>query len=550
MSRLLKIWLLAIAFIALGFLPVFAQTTEETVPPAQTTQSEEQSELESAEVNATTSFDVTTASEAAPKFNLNDPALSEALAAREAAEQAIVEAVLKAQEKSTEDSLKDVAVTEEADAKASLLDPINLKDLGQKLLNKIIAWLTSVPFLAQVGVIILAYFLAPIIAGMSKKRIFLFNKNPSDDVKLKPIRDILYRARALLRPIFLVGLLALFALILKNVPLAGQDWLVKLVQGLAVVFLLFSAIKEFAPNDLIRKAATWILIPIALLMVFGYFDDFKNILNSTELMAMGGTPITLMTVILLVIFGGLFFKLGNVLNSRGQDVIRSQETLDVTTREVVAKLFQIVLFALVFIMVLGAAKVPLSGLVVIFSALSLGVGLGLQPIAANFVSGMIILFDRSVKVGDFVMMEDEKFGRVKAINMRSTTVATADGKDIIVPNTSFTEGAYENWTHDSPLQRYEVDFSVAYDTDLDALVPIIRDAILEHPDVLAEPDLPSVEFRSFGDNGVNMCVEFWCEGVDDGPNKFTSDAGFIVWRTLKANNIEIPFPQRVIKTLK
>jgi len=549
-SRLLKIWLLAIAFIALGFLPVFAQTTEETVPPAQTTQSEEQSELESAEVNATTSFDVTTASEAAPKFNLNDPALSEALAAREAAEQAIVEAVLKAQEKSTEDSLKDVAVTEEADAKASLLDPNNLKDLGQKLLNKIIAWLTSVPFLAQVGVIILAYFLAPIIAGMSKKRIFLFNKNPSDDVKLKPVRDILYRARALLRPIFLVGLLALFALILKNVPLAGQDWLVKLVQGLAVVFLLFSAIKEFAPNDLIRKAATWILIPIALLMVFGYFDDFKNILNSTELMAMGGTPITLMTVILLVIFGGLFFKLGNVLNSRGQDVIRSQETLDVTTREVVAKLFQIVLFALVFIMVLGAAKVPLSGLVVIFSALSLGVGLGLQPIAANFVSGMIILFDRSVKVGDFVMMEDEKFGRVKAINMRSTTVATADGKDIIVPNTSFTEGAYENWTHDSPLQRYEVDFSVAYDTDLDALVPIIRDAILEHPDVLAEPDLPSVEFRSFGDNGVNMCVEFWCEGVDDGPNKFTSDAGFIVWRTLKANNIEIPFPQRVIKTLK
>lgn len=550
MSRLLKIWLLAIAFIALGFLPVFAQTTEETVPPAQTTQSEEQSELESAEVNATTSFEVTTASEATPKFNLNDPALSEALAAREAAEQAIVEAVLKAQENSADDSLKDVAVTEEADAKASLLDPNNLKDLGQRLLNKIIAWLTSVPFLAQVGVIVLAYFLAPIIAGMSKKRIFLFNKNPSDDVKLKPIRDILYRARALLRPIFLVGLLALFALILKNVPLAGQDWLVKLVQGLAVVFLLFSAIKEFAPNDLIRKAATWILIPIALLMVFGYFDDFKNILNSTELMAMGGTPITLMTVILLVIFGGLFFKLGNVLNSRGQDVIRSQETLDVTTREVVAKLFQIVLFALVFIMVLGAAKVPLSGLVVIFSALSLGVGLGLQPIAANFVSGMIILFDRSVKVGDFVMMEDEKFGRVKAINMRSTTVATADGKDIIVPNTSFTEGAYENWTHDSPLQRYEVDFSVAYDTDLDALVPIIRDAILEHPDVLAEPDLPSVEFRSFGDNGVNMCVEFWCEGVDDGPNKFTSDAGFIVWRTLKANNIEIPFPQRVIKTLK
>jgi small-conductance mechanosensitive channel len=491
-------------------------------------------------------------SDITPKFNLDDPALSEALAAREAAEQAIVAAVLKAQQETASDDIKggttDIDV--EASEKASMFDPDNLKEIGQKLLDKAIAWLTSRPFLAQVGAIILAYFFAPIIAGMAKKRIFLFNRQPADDVKLKPVRDVIYRASALLRPILLVGLLALFALILKNVPMAGQDWLVKIVQGLAVVFLLFSAIKEFAPNDLVRKAATWVLIPLALLMVFGYFDDFKNILNSTELMAMGGTPITLMTVILLVIFGGIFFKMGNVLNSRGQDVIRSQETLDVTTREVVAKLFQMVLFTLVFILVLGAAKVPLSGLVVIFSALSLGIGLGLQPIAANFVSGLIILFDRSVKVGDFVMMEDEKFGRVKAINMRSTTVATADGKDIIVPNTSFTEGAYENWTHDSPLQRYEVDFSVAYDTDLDALVPLIRDAVLEHPDVLGEPDLPSVEFRAFGESSINMCVEFWCEGVDDGPNKFTSDVGFIVWRTLKANNIEIPFPQRVIKTLK
>jgi len=541
-------------FFALGTGYVWAQTTEEVPPSAQSTAQDSVQQASPddivPEVSDQTAIEAAAAPKDTPKFDLDDPALAEALAAREAAEQAIIAAVLKSQEQSLSGDAEQAPITEGALEKASLMDPENLKEIGQNLLNKIIAWLSSVPFLAQLGAIIFAYFLAPIMAGMSKKRIFLFSKKPADDVKLKPARDILFRARALLRPIVLVGLLALFALILKNVPIAGQDWLVKLVQGLAVVFLLFSAIKEFAPNDLVRKAATWILIPIALLMVFGYFDDFKNVLNSTELMAMGGTPITLMTIILLVIFGGLFFKLGNVVNSRGQDVIRSQDTLDVTTREVVAKLFQMILFTLVFILVLGAAKVPLSGLVVIFSALSLGIGLGLQPIAANFVSGLIILFDRSVKVGDFVMMEDEKFGRVKAINMRSTTVMTADGKDIIVPNTSFTEGAYENWTHDSPLQRYEVDFTVSYDTDLDALVPIVRDAVLEHPDVLGEPDLPSVEFRSFGDNGVNMCVEFWCEGVDDGPNKFTSDAGFIIWRTLKANNIEIPFPQRVIKTLK
>ena len=237
-------------------------------------------------------------------------------------------------------------------------------------------------------------------------------------------------------------------------------------------------------------------------------------------------------------------------NVKGQSAIRSQENLDAGVREIVAKLFQIVLFVIIFFLVVGAAGIPLSGLVVVFSALGLGIGFGLQPIAANFISGLIILFDRSVKIGDYVNMEGEKFGRVKAINIRSTTVATADGKDIIVPNTKFTEDAYENWTHDNPLQRYEVDFGVAYDTDLDALIPLVRDAVLEHEAVLREPDVPSVEFRSFGDSAINMCVEFWAEGIDDGPNKFTSDVGLIIWRTLKANNIEIPFPQRVVKNIK
>jgi len=174
--------------------------------------------------------------------------------------------------------------------------------LGQKIADKLIGWLTSIPFLAQIGALVLTYFLAPIIASLIRKRVFLFSAAPSEDTKLKVIRDIIYRGRTLLRPILLVGFLALFALILKNIPIAGQDWLVKIVQGLA------------------------------------------------------------MTVILLVIFGALFFKVGNIVNTRGQDAIRSQETLDVSTREVVAKIFQIILFTVIFILVLGAAKVPLSGI--------------------------------------------------------------------------------------------------------------------------------------------------------------------------------------------
>ncbi len=424
------------------------------------------------------------------------------------------------------------------------------KALGKKILDKVLGWLTSPVFLAQIGAVFLAWFLSPIFTKAIRKRVFLFRDPPEKDVKLRLIRDYIYRSREFLRAAIQVALLALFAVILKNIPILGQDWLVKLAQGLAVVFLLYSIIKTFITNEMVQKLAIWIAIPIALLMVFGYFDNLTAFLKGTELMRMGDTPITLMTVLQLGIFGALFFKLGGIANDKGQRAIRSQESLDSSTREVVSKIFQIVLFGIIFILVMGAAKVPLSGLVVIFSALSLGIGLGLQPVAANFVSGMIILFDRSVRVGDFVSLGDGSQGFVEAINMRSTTVETADGKDIMVPNTTFIENSYENWTHKDPRQRYEVYFSVAYNTDIDRLEDIVIPVFTNHPSVLDEPEKPDLELREFAPSGINFAVEFWCSGIDDGPNKFTSDLNFAIWRVLRENNILMPLPQTEVRLLK
>ena len=524
-------------WMTLSFQPAFAQDEAATIaaPAPEAAQEVSQAAVEAAKP----------AVQAPAAIDLNDVALKEALDARAAADQAIIDALQAQRANAAQGGSFEGG--EDAPKKSFIpTSPEDIKALASSLSQTVIGWLTSISFLAQIGAIALAYFIAPFLAKSAKKRIFLFREPPADDVKLKLVRDRVYALGQFLRTIFLVALLATFAVILKTVPAAGQDWLVKLAQGLVVVFLIYSIIKTSIQNPLFKKLATWIVIPLALLAVFGYFDNLIDGLNGATFMQMGDTPITAMTLVRLAIFGALFFWLGNLSNSKGQEAIRSQETLDAGVREIVAKMFQILLFIILIVLVMSFAGIPLSGLVVIFSAVGLGIGFGLQPIAANFISGMIILFDRSVKVGDFVNMEDDKFGRVKAINMRSTTVATADGIDIIIPNTSFTENAYENWTHDSPLQRYEVDFSVAYNTDLDALVPIIHKAVLAHEDVLTEPDEPSVEFRAFTDNGIHMCVEFWAEGIDDGPNKFTSDVGFILLRTLREHNIEIPYPQRVV----
>ena len=422
-----------------------------------------------------------------------------------------------------------------------------LQARAEAWLSQGLTWLQSPPFLAQLGAVVAVVILAPVLARIIRRKVPLLAAPPAPDASLLKVRQVVFRAGAVLRALLLVVLLAVAAAALKAA--VGQDWLVKIAQSLATVFLVYRAIKEFVADPFYAKIATWVLVPLSLILVLGFWDDFTQILDSTVLLPMGDSPITALTVSKLAVFGGLFFWLGSLGNKRGQDAIRAQESLDVGVREIAAKLFQIVLFAVVFFVVMSSAGIPLSGLAVAFGAVGLGIGLGLQPVAANFVSGLIILLDRSVRVGDFVSLDDGQEGFVEAINMRSTTVETTDGKDIMVPNTVFIENAYQNWTHKDPRQRYEVHFSVTYDTDIDQLEDLLIPAISAHPQVLtgeSAPEQPDLELRRFGADGIEFAIEFWCDGIDDGPNKFTSDLNFIVWRTLKGAGIDMPLPQRVV----
>ena len=238
----------------------------------------------------------------------------------------------------------------------------------------------------------------------------------------------------------------------------------------------------------------------------------------------------------------------------GQNIIRNHNTLDGSTKEVFAKLFEVALFCIVFLLLLNVMGINLTALAVFGGALGVGLGLGLQSIASNFISGIIILLDRSLTVGDYVELEDGQKGIVREFKMRYAVLETFDGKDILVPNEKFISSLLINWTHKDPKQRYRIDFSVAYKTDIRAMVDIIKDAVSQHPQVIsgdAVPfeERPDCEIDSFGDSGVNMFVEFWIEGVDDGKNRVGGDLLLTVFETLKEHGIEIPFPQREVRVL-
>ncbi|MEM7067648.1 MAG: mechanosensitive ion channel domain-containing protein [Pseudomonadota bacterium] len=413
----------------------------------------------------------------------------------------------------------------------------------------IIGWLTSPAFYAQLGGIAVAVFLAWFAARTLTTRVPWFTESPEGsktDGRLLRLRTYAYACRDLLFPALTYVLLGLAAdLVSQNF---GTDWLVRIARSISVIILLYHAINRFITHPVVKQGLLYLGIPVATLQAFGWLDATIAFLEGISFQA-GNINLSLYFLIKTAITAGFFFWLGSTSSRSGQSIIRSQETLDIGTRELFAKLFQIGLFSIIFILMLQVLGLDLTALAIFGGALGVGLGFGLQQIASNFISGIILLIERTLTVGDYIELEDGRMGTMKELNMRSATLETFDGKEIMVPNEKFITGVFVNWTRDDPRQRYEVEFSVSYDTDIMKVPELITDAVKKHPKVLTDPEEPDCELRGFGDSGINFGLEFWIEGIDDGKNRISSDLLFIIWETLKENGITIPFPQREVRIL-
>jgi small-conductance mechanosensitive channel len=200
------------------------------------------------------------------------------------------------------------------------------------------------------------------------------------------------------------------------------------------------------------------------------------------------------------------------------------------------------------IMVLGfyiaciMVGINLSSLAVLAGAVGVGLGFGLQNIISNFVSGLIILADRPIAIGDRIVVGGVA-GQVEKINLRSTTVLTNDNISIIVPNADFITHAVTNWSHEDPRIRFHIPVGVAYGTDLEKLRRLMLEVAAEHPKALKDP-APDVFLASFGDFALNVELIVWSAEMTFAPDTFRSQLNFAIEKKFRENQIEIPFPQR------
>ncbi|MFN7018105.1 MAG: mechanosensitive ion channel family protein [Fimbriimonadales bacterium] len=220
----------------------------------------------------------------------------------------------------------------------------------------------------------------------------------------------------------------------------------------------------------------------------------------------------------------------------------ARTSLDLGAREAIGSLLRYLLLFIGSVVIIQSAGVDLTAFNVLAGAIGVGIGFGLQNIANNFISGIIILLERPIKVGDRVEVAGID-GRVEYIGARATTVITNDNIAVIVPNARFISEPVINWTRNDPRVRFKIQLGVAYGSDLRKVEQLLLEVAAENSDVLSEP-APAVRLMRFGDSAVEFELRVWSTTLVHRRGKLISDLNFAIYEKFQQHGIEMPFPQR------
>ncbi len=249
--------------------------------------------------------------------------------------------------------------------------------------------------------------------------------------------------------------------------------------------------------------------------------------------------ITVASLLVLILLIALVIVAERVIRRYVLGRVLARTHLEPAMQFAVARVLGYAFLALGFYVSLLLVGANLSSLAFLAGALGVGFGFGLQNIISNFISGLIILAERPIAIGDRVEIGGVA-GQVREISLRSTTVVTNDNMAIIVPNADLITQRVTNWSYSDPRVRFRIPFGVAYGSDLAKLRKAMMEVAAEHPQALKDPQ-PELFFMGFGDRVLNFELAVWSQEVTTSPRRFRSDLYFAIEKKLRESNIEIPF---------
>ena len=305
---------------------------------------------------------------------------------------------------------------------------------------------------------------------------------------------------------------------------------------------------------LLLKPQVWIAKVLLVLLLVGfislefldYLQPIKVFLDSEDLsFSIGETRFSAYLMIKAIITIIMFFLLTGIVSDFGEKRIKSIKGIHSSNKALINKAFHIFVYFFGFIIGLNVLGIDLTAFAIFSGAIGIGIGFGLQKITSNFISGLILLFEKSIENGDMVELSDGTYGLIRKTSARYTLLETFEGREMMIPNEDFIINRVTNWTFNDRKGRLEINIGVAYESDIEKAKELILEAAKEHPRCINDPE-PTCYLKEFADSSVNFMLFFWLADVSKGRYRAKSDVMLSIWKKFKEHNIIIPFPQRDI----
>jgi small-conductance mechanosensitive channel len=344
--------------------------------------------------------------------------------------------------------------------------------------------------------------------------------------------------------LFFVILMAFAYLATSLAEWPESNYLIYSAMLMSAAWLLIAVVSRAIRSQAIGRIfafGAWIYVAAAILDVT---DDVAGLLDRAGFQV-GNFRLSLLTILEAVLFLGILLyaslSVGNFLDRRIQKI----EELTPSLRVLIGKILRITLIVLAALIAMSGLGIDLTALTVLSGAIGVGIGFGLQKVVSNFISGIIILMDQSIKPGDTISL-GETFGWIRELRARFVSVVTRDGREFLIPNEDFITREVINWSFSDRYVRLDVPFGVSYDADPHEVSRLAIEAAAAVERVVSRRNPPVCWLTAFGDSSLDFLLRFWIDDPERGLTNIRGKVLLALWDTFKEHGIKIPYPHREI----
>ncbi|WP_150526698.1 mechanosensitive ion channel family protein [Roseibium sediminis] len=356
---------------------------------------------------------------------------------------------------------------------------------------------------------------------------------------LRMVVVVLRRTNWIIFAILLFGALS----VMRELTWPSRSHFVAVVLYLTVAWLFVSILSRIIRNRLVAKILSWLAWVYAALVILGLDDEATAFLDSLAL-PLGQMRISALLVLKAAIFLMIAVWIAVIVGRFLDQQVQKSEELTPSIRVLIGKVVKIGLVLIAGAIALSSVGIDLTVLTVFSGAVGLGLGFGLQKVISNFISGIIILLDKSIKPGDTISLEGT-FGWIRELRARFVSVVTRDGREYLIPNEDFITHRVINWSFSDDLVRLDVNFGVSYDADphkvTELAIAAAKTVFRVHPS-----NAPVCWLTGFGDSSLDFVLRFWISDPQKGLTNIRGQVLLALWDTFKEHDIGIPYPHREI----